>query len=336
MVVVSHSFALTGTPFEPFSNWTGYDSGGGIGVAIFFVISGYLVSGSVERRSTADYLASRALRIMPALALVTCFEVLVIGPAFTTLSLPAYFSNIATWGHLANPLIYGINFWLPGTFKNLPNIAVNGSLWTLPIECGLYLLLPAMAFCGGITKRGTAIAFAACCAAYFIATSWFGLTTQKQGPEVLRGVETLSAVKLTTFFFAGAALRAYRDDISLNAGGAIICCALLYAAAWTPVAMAVYFACLPYLVIFIAFRPPAISLERIGDLSYGIYLFAFPVQQSLITMFHLDQRPIRLLELAIPVVVSLAFLSWRYVEAPALRLRSRKTATIIPMSAAAA
>jgi len=62
-----------------------------------FVISGFLVSGSVARRSTLDYLASRALRILPALAVVTCFEVLLIGPIFTTLPVRAYFSNSATW-----------------------------------------------------------------------------------------------------------------------------------------------------------------------------------------------------------------------------------------------
>ncbi|MBO0798929.1 MAG: acyltransferase, partial [Blastocatellia bacterium] len=183
MVLCSHSFALTGTPFEPFVAWFGgYDTGGGMGVAIFFIISGFLVSGSVERRATIDYLASRALRIVPALAVVTCFEVLLLGPAFTTLSLSAYFSDFSTWSHLANPLIYRIDLWLPGTFKELPNSAVNGSLWTLPYECSLYLILPAVALCGGLTKRGTIIVCAACFAGYFTVSGYLGLTASNPGP----------------------------------------------------------------------------------------------------------------------------------------------------------
>jgi peptidoglycan/LPS O-acetylase OafA/YrhL len=338
MVIISHSFPLTGVlSFEPFAEWLGgYDSGGGIGVAIFFVISGFLVSGSVARRSTLDYLASRALRILPALAVVTCFEVLLIGPIFTTLPLRAYFSNSATWEHLANPMIFGIDFFLPGVFQSLPTVAVNGSLWTLPAECGLYLILPALAFCGGLTKRGAIIAFVGCAAAYFVATGYFGFNWSDQGPEVLKGVRIFSALKLATFFFAGAALWANRDEISLHSGGAIICGATLFACARTSTAMVAYFLCLPYLVMFAALKVPAISLEKIGDLSYGTYLFAHPVQQSLVTIFgpgHIG--PYRLLLMAAPIALGIAFLSWHFVEKPALRLRNRKTTTVIAMPTAA-
>ncbi len=337
MVLFNHSFPLTGASFEPFTNWFGgYDSGGGIGVTIFFIISGFLVSGSIERRPTIDYLASRALRIVPAFAVVTCFEILLIGPAFSTLSLSAYFSDFSTWRHFANPLIFPIDFRLPGVFDDLPNSAVNGSLWTLPLECGLYFVLPVIARCGGLTKRGAIIAFATCFAGYFIATGYFGLASLNEGPELLRGVRAFSALKLATFFFAGAALRANRNEVPLHIGGAIICCALLFAAARTSTAMAVYFICTPYLVIFAALKFPAVSLEKVGDLSYGIYLFAFPVQQGLMTAFTLGQRPVRLSMLAIPIVLTLAFLSWRFVERPALRLRNRNRAAVIPLSSAAA
>jgi peptidoglycan/LPS O-acetylase OafA/YrhL len=329
MVVVSHSFSLTGTgASEPFMRWLGgYDSGGHIGVAIFFVISGYLVSGSVMRRSTTDYLASRALRIIPALVLVTCFEVFVIGPVFTNLPLSAYFSDVLTWKHLTNPLVFTLQFRLPGVFETLVVSGVNGSLWTLPAECALYLILPAVMFCGLLTKRGSVLLFACFALAYFVATGYFGLNNwTNRGPLIFRGILAFDAIKLATFFFAGAALWANRDVIPLHSGGAIICGIILFAAARTATAGLAYFICLPYLVIFAALKLPVISLEKVGDLSYGTYVFAFPIQQSLITIFGLGSiGPNELTLMTVPVTLALAFLSWRLVEQPALRFRTRQS-----------
>jgi peptidoglycan/LPS O-acetylase OafA/YrhL len=337
-VLVSHSFLLTGMPphVEPFRQWLGnYDSGGEIGVAIFFVISGYLVSASVCRRSTADYLISRALRIVPALVLVSCFDVFVIGPVFTTRPLLAYFSDLSTWSHLANPTIFRINLYLPGVFESLPDHGANGSLWTLPVECGLYLILPAVAFCGGLTKRGTAVMFAACVISYFVATGYFGLNNwSARGPFLFQGVMAFDAFKLSAFFFAGAALQAYRNNIPLHAGGAIVCGLILFAATETVTAPAAYFLCLPYLVIFAALKTPTVSL-RFGDISYGVYLFAFPIQQGIVSILGTG-HPIRLSAIALPFVLMCAVASWWLVEKPALRWRQKRPeATVIPLTAAA-
>jgi peptidoglycan/LPS O-acetylase OafA/YrhL len=325
MVLISHSYALTGTHYDPFSDWLGgYDTGGGIGVAIFFVISGFLVSESVSRRSSMDYLASRALRIMPALAVVTCFDVLLIGPLCTTRSLSAYFFDASTLGHFRNLMVFGIGFGLPDVFSSLPYPAVNGSLWTLPLECGLYMMLPAIAVGGGLTRIGAVIAFVASAAAYFAATQHFGVTWSSPGPVVLKGVTAYHALRLAVFFFAGAALWANRETIAFNAGPAIICGIILYAAAGTSTATLAYMTCVPYLVIFAALKTPVLPLRRIGDLSYGAYLFAFPVQQSLIWFYGLGEiGPTRLTLLATPIVMVLAFISWHLVEKPLLRLRKR-------------
>jgi peptidoglycan/LPS O-acetylase OafA/YrhL len=324
LVLVSHSYALTGASnAEPFARWLGFDTGGGIGVAIFFVISGFLVSGSVVRRSTTDYLASRALRILPALALVTCFEAFLVGPLFTSLPLSAYFSSPDTWSHLNNVTVFGVRFHLPGVFTSLPYPAVNGSLWTLSVECGLYLILPAIALCGGITRRGAVIAFATCVACYFAASVYFGLTWENQGPEIIKGVRLFPTIKVATFFFAGSSLWANRDIIPLHAGGAIICGILLFAVAGTISAQVVYFVCVPYLVIFVALKTPVVSFEKIGDLSYGTYLFAFPVQQSIVSIFGASLGPRYLTAVAVPITLALASLSWRFIERPALHWRDR-------------
>ena len=75
-------------------------------------------------------------------------------------------------------------------------------------------------------------------------------------------------------------------------------------------------------VIVFAFRTPA-SLRRTtapGDVSYGIYVYAFPVQQSVAAIWP-GIDPLVMFAIAFPVTYGLAFLSWRIVERPALALK---------------
>lgn len=325
-VLIYHSYALTGAAGpDPFYKYLGgYDSGGGIGVAIFFVISGYLVSGSAARHTTLNYIASRALRILPALIAVSVFDVFVIGPLFTSMSLPDYFSSPQTWDHLANPMIFGLTGSLPGTFTNHVVPAVNGSLWTLPIECGFYLLLPVIGFCGALTRIGSLAVLGACLIAYAIAVTWFGLDWAHPGATVIRGVSVFYGLRYAVFFSAGSALWLWRDWIAPNTGGALIAGALLVAASQCFAAPLAYFLCLPYLVIYAAVSLPHLPLgEKIGDLSYGTYLFAFPIQQAVLSALGPATGPNTLSLVAIPITLLLASASWRWIENPALQLRNR-------------
>lgn len=86
--------------------------------------------------------------------------------------------------------------------------------------------------------------------------------------------------------------------------------------------------------MFAAFRTPHISLRKIGDLSYGTYIYAFPVQQGIIATTH-TASPLTVFALATPITLSLAFASWRRIERPALlrKPRRRETATAAITSA---
>ena len=129
-VIISHSFPLLGKPYEPFARYLGnYDTGGGLAVAVFFVISGFLICRSCLERPIQAYLVARCLRIVPALAVLVLLGMFLVGPVFTTLPLDEYFAAAGTYEHLLNISIFFQHTGLPGVFWGGP---VNGTIWTLP------------------------------------------------------------------------------------------------------------------------------------------------------------------------------------------------------------
>jgi peptidoglycan/LPS O-acetylase OafA/YrhL len=139
-VLVSHSFTLsTGDPeVEPFVREIGLTLGT-IAVDIFFVTSGFLVTGSLlARNNIIEFFAARALRIYPGLWVSQILTVLVVGFWFTNERPPAFFSQWDTWHYLIKncTLFHDVVLTLPGAFETAPypTGGVNASLWTLPIE----------------------------------------------------------------------------------------------------------------------------------------------------------------------------------------------------------
>ena len=325
LVLFSHCYPLTGTPKEPIAAYLGaYDTGGGWGVAIFFVISGFLVTRSVLDRPTSVYLRSRALRILPALIFVTLFEVLVIGPLFTSLSMREFFTHSTTIAHLKNVSVFWLEQSLPGTFAfNPAKEQVNGSIWTLPIESAFYLILPIL---GALTLlcRGRILIVLGLMGAWLAyGVLQLGWHWGNQGPWIFSGGPAFTVIKEAVFFLSGSCLWVYRDRVPMSGGLAVCCLLVLVVFAWFEfrfVAMAI---ALPYLVIYAAtalpLRFPLYS--KIGDFSYGAYLFAFPIQQAVIAVHGGVIAPVTLALISAPVTLGFAALSWYLVERPALAIR---------------
>ena len=143
-VLVSHSFILTGIGAEPIKAVTGITLGG-MAVDVFFITSGFLVSASLlTRRSIPEYLCARALRIFPAMLVVTGLTVFCLGVCFTDIPLLSYFTAPATYKYLFknSTLIAGVVFHLPGVFEHNPlKGEVNGPIWSIPFELRFYALL---------------------------------------------------------------------------------------------------------------------------------------------------------------------------------------------------
>ena len=138
MVVFAHSFILLEGKHdhEPIFAMTGGVTGAGqVGVDIFFVISGFLITKSFQNSiSVSDYALKRLLRIFPALVVLLLITVFVFGPLVTSQSMLEYFSTPSTYSYLTNVRLLRLQYELPGVFTDNPYPrAVNGSLWTLEI-----------------------------------------------------------------------------------------------------------------------------------------------------------------------------------------------------------
>jgi peptidoglycan/LPS O-acetylase OafA/YrhL len=323
LVIYSHAWAITGTAGnDHLAQLTFTKSAGAFAVDVFFAISGFLVAASFERNGWRDFLVARALRIYPALIVCIALTVFILGPALTTDA--QYWRDATTWRYLwANASLWRAEFWLPGVFDALPRTAVNGSLWTLPIEGRLYLaLLLAGAF--GMLRPWR---YAATWALAIVGACAFAL---QRGPLP----EHLSyLIWVTSFFITGTLVWVLRERIRL--WWPILVTLLIVAALTrgTPAFHAAYFALVAYATFYLGFAPRLPTIEK-NDLSYGVYLYGWPMQQLAL----LAGASTLALNIAAATAMTLIFaaLSWFAVERPALRLKRRWSRSLSAASVAIA
>ena len=320
MVVFGHSFNLLHTQ-EPVGKMLHIPSHG-LGVATFFVISGFLIAASIVRSNTIQqYIKSRCYRIMPALIVSLFVTVFIIGPLITTYSLSAYFGNPKSWAYLNNIALFHLRSDLPGVFHNnpLPNL-VNGSLWTLPVEFSAYILLivfKKFKLIKPIYLLIAALAFVTFHILFF---------KSYQSLWIFHSLQAIQASKCLAFFFFGSFLFSISDKIKISYYYYFLAWAVFIYGSTTSTPVYFQFLALPYIIIATAYLPiPKINrLDKLGDISYGTYLYAFPVQQTIICYAGGNITPLRLILYALPISMLLGFLSWILVEKPAIKLKGQK------------
>lgn len=306
-VLVSHSFVLTGRR-EPA---IGTLSLGAVGVYMFFAISGYLITRSWSRQpDLGPYLVKRILRIMPALVAVVVLVTIFAGFFLTTLSPAAYFGQSAPWHYIAsNIFVLGkATYYLPGVFVHDPYpIAVNGSLWTLSVEFKAYLWLAVVGVIALRSRRWSGVA--GMLLLILSLASGLHLTG-------IFGNDTYFRV-----FGVGACLYLWRDRIPRSPQLALLLLAICVVFSNTVAQALVATVALSYVTIVAAHGRPVLRWATShGDLSYGIYLWAFPVQQTITSVLP-HVTPWEMIAIAAPVTVALAAVSWKLIERPALTLK---------------
>jgi len=313
-VIFSHSFLIAeGTQkHEWLIRLTGNQSILGLcGVFVFFAISGFLITQSFEQ--TADplrFLAKRALRIFPGLFVASLIAAFVLAPLVTTLEPCVFFSRPEPYRFVVgNTLLYQVVHELPGVMfvNNAAGLEVNGSMWTLRPEFIMYLMVLGL----GVTRLLT-LPVALLLLALGIACLHF------EELKILGGWGwTLG------FFAAGMALyklratRIFDNRVALLAlAGLVLSVPLRQFILLFPL-----FGC--YLALWLALNPrlPVIPATRFGDLSYGLYMYGWPVEEAVI--WSLGGRALwwQVFAIALPATAAIAFLSWHLVERPALRLK---------------
>ena len=326
LVLVDHSDALTGRSRGP--GPFGYETPAGFAVAVFFIISGFLVAASWERAPRLwAFALKRALRIVPAYAVVTAFAVLVIGPLATTLPLGAYFRDLHTWAYFGNLVFVELRYSLPGVFAyNTYPLVVNGSIWTMPIEVAMYIALAVLGALGVFSRGVVTVLVAA------LAVVWFGWSAQVTAapPLYLDVLPAGYTLHLALWFFTGSALWLWREHIDYRADIAVALLVLAWWTEWTRAGPLVVHIAFPYVVIWIATLPVG-WMNRFGhggDFSYGMYLYAFPVQQTIVAVGGAAWAYPAYLAAAFLLSLACAVASWHGIERPALRLKPHRSAPV--------
>lgn len=324
-VLLSHCWPIGfGLP-DPTINGTPL---GTLGVYVFFCISGYLITGAAERATNfKNFVVNRGLRIYPGLIVCVVATIFILGPLMSTSSPQAYFADALTWKYLLNASAIKLQANLPGLFLQNPLMTVNGSLWTLPYEILSYAAAAMMVW---LFPRQYRFAICVILVGLSFGTRW-ALQVNEQIQATIPFLGSLMAkniLKLFFPFFLGALLRYLRVEDperlrwflpamaicllgSILAGGVFR--DLLFAAG----------ACIA--VMMVAWHVPVVTLvpKQLGDLSYGLYIYAFPVQQTLRSLSVHEWGLGLYFVLSTAIAGGLAIMSWRFIEAPALKLKMR-------------
>lgn len=313
LVLYGHSFVFLGLPEPSFMSWLPL---GTLGVYIFFSISGYLVTLSWHRDPhLGRFLMRRALRIFPGLIVCILLTLVLLGPAFTKLNIADYFTHPNTQAYLRNIVLY-ISYSLPGVFEtNHYPSAVNGSLWSLPVEFFMYLLLAMVAYAGLFRIGFTILCFGFISAAigyeYFSPTPW-----------ILYGTEMKQVFICGSFFWLGSIFYIY--EISKNCTTSNILALLflwLSLSRWPDLFGLAGFIVIPFIALaFGLASSPLLKRMAHHDYSYGIYIYAFPVQQAYANIYPNLPLPAYLL-LTSCTTILLAACSWNFIEKKALKLK---------------
>ena len=313
-VIYGHSFALA----QPDGSqdifvrhgWPRYS--GDIAVSMFFVISGFMVSGSyLARADLFEFAKARLLRIVPAFALVLMLCAWVVGPLMTTLPMAEYFRDPAVVTYVSKNLRFGSDMaWqLPGVFEGQVRDAINGSIWTLPAEMRMYLATAALGVFGLLAHRwlGTVV---------LLALAWVGAWHPEYVPL------HQDWFRLAGFFAIGILAQLHKDVLRVRHAVMLMLVLLVYLSMRTRSMPWLFALALAYFCFWFAYRTPVWRrLEHWGDPSYGIYLWGWPVQQVLVAKLPAISPWHNFLAAAL-IATCLGYASWWCLERPMLKLKN--------------
>ena len=338
LVIVSHCYALGGFGNDPLASLTaGRQTLGVLAVGMFFVLSGFLITRSaLNLPSAGRFLWHRFLRIFPGYWVCLLVSAFVIAPlvfqfeqgnAFQIFSRPdspqAYVTGNFALLHLNGASIWGtMNIWPRSIGRifgnNVYPWVVNGSLWSLPYEWLCYLVIALLTALGVLRRMRLMLLsiFVLLWAAYVF--SWFAPQLFRQTFPCRCLVEL---IMLSLYFVAGAVCYLCRERILISGTLFFSACVVLLGGTLLGAFGLVAPIAVPYAFLWLACKLPITRFDARGDFSYGLYIYAFPVQQTLASLGLPAAGFLLYILSSVFVTAILAILSYRYVEAPCLKLK---------------
>jgi peptidoglycan/LPS O-acetylase OafA/YrhL len=321
-VLWAHGFQMGGYGFDPVIILThGLFTAGTIAVGGFFVLSGFLIARSYEQlQNSGRFLWHRLLRIFPAFwtcLVVTAFVFGTTAYNYQHGGLTGYFHGPnGPWSYIfGNALLVITQTNIDDLLPNLPFVGhINASLWTLQWEFLCYLGIMALGIGGILRNRPAMVLLGTICLALLVgATMWLF-------PNV-RIVESAKIAILFVYFGLGASAYLYRLSVSIDLRLCIAAALVVVIVLPTFAAGLIVPFAITYVTLYLAVCLPVRSIERFADLSYGTYIYGFPMEK-LLAMYGAGAwgLPAYLL-VSLAITSCLATLSWFLIERPALSLK---------------
>ncbi len=287
----------------------------------FFGISGYLITGSRLRSNAGTYLINRIARIFPAFLVSLVFVAFLLAPAAYFIekgTLDGYFSTPPTpIDFIYSNIFLRIGYYNIGTtLSQLPHPnSWNGSLWSLYYEFWCYIIIGVFMSWVFIKKRvwPTALLFTVS----LLTHAGIGYLNPYLGNNAELGL----LIFMLPYFLGGALIYQLKDRLPMRgwiAGVALV-------AAWLLVAFIPSFGkqaaapALAYLVLYLGAILPSPKVIQVHDISYGVYIFHFPILQFLMLLGVDRLGFLPLLLIAIALTFLLATGSWLGIERAAMR-----------------
>jgi peptidoglycan/LPS O-acetylase OafA/YrhL len=291
---------------------------GELAVDGFFLLSGFLIVQSWSSRPVVfDFLSSRVLRIFPGFIVASVICAFIVGPlAANPIN---YFANLSVTNFVAGMLLLQEPV-IPAVFSGTPYPHVNGAMWTISFEFICYLGV-LMAGVSGLLKRPLVFLCLTISVVTFCLLQRMGYLSADFYPHIF----LQKLVHFVSFFMVGSCFYLFRHLIifrkrSLIAGVAILVVGLC---SWRFCEVALLCAG-GYLLFFVALTPMASlnGFNRLPDVSYGIYLYGWPVQKLFLWYSPLIS-PWLLFVLSFFSSLLLGVLSWYVIEKPFLKFKRK-------------
>ena len=327
-VVGWHSFSIAAGEPHPLADLHFFWFPGYAILSMFFALSGFLITASATRLSLGNFILNRGLRIVPALLVEVVLSAIVLGAIFTALPLSEYFRSDGFWRYFGNVAGF-VSLKLPGVFVTNPDHSVNTSLWTIPFEIGCYVLMAGLILCKCL--RRPRLVLMLCAAFGVIAIAIYLVDPASTPPSSLhpRNIFVGSGSRLFISFLLGIVIYLYQFDIEYNRRTALAClllCLIVAAVGPLPGALlnVLVTPALAYLTAYLGVTDLSrLPLFHRGDYSYGIYLYGYPLQQTVVAVWPSHASVAVVFALAALATTGFAMFSWHVIELPILKLRSR-------------